>query len=301
MFDNDGKPIRFSGIYRTDFLTNLALDFLKGQRGEAPFFLTVSYLETHHQNDLDVFQPPKKYAADYRNPFVPQDLRPLPGSWPSQLGDYYGCVKGIDDAVGTLLGELKEQGLADDTIVAFLSDHGCHFKTRNSEYKRSPHDSSIHVPLIITGPGFNRSLEIRELVSQIDLAPSLLEAAGVPIPSSMQGRSVLPLLERRVEGWRNEVYIGMREFVTGRILRTPQWTYAVAAPKRPGWKAAERSETYVEYMLYDSYADPFQHTNLAGFTQMREVTARLREHLLDRIGAAGDPRPAIEPPWFPYV
>ena len=68
-------------------------------------------------------------------------------------------------------------------------------------------------------------------------------------------------------GWPNEVYIGMREFVTGRILRTPEWTYAVAAPKRPGWKAAERSDSYVEYMLYDNKADPFQHTNLAGFTR----------------------------------
>ena len=301
MFDGDGKPVQFSGQYRVDFMTDRAVRFLKEKRTEAPFFLTISYLETHHQNDLDVYQPPKKYADQYRNPFVPQDLRPLSGSWPSQLADYYRCVKGIDDAVGTLVAALKEQGILDNTIVVFTSDHGCHFKTRNTEYKRSPHESSIHIPLIIAGPGFNRSLEVSELVSQIDLAPTLLESAGVPAPSNMQGRSALPLLDRRLSEWRNEVYIGMREFMTARVLRTPQWTYAVAAPKGPGWKAVARSERYVEYMLYDLYADPFQHTNLAGTAETREVAEMLRKRLLQRIAEAGDPQPEIEPSWFPYV
>ena len=117
----------------------------------------------------------------------------------------------------------------------------------------------------------------------------------------MQGHSILPLLDRRITEWRNEVYIGMREFVTGRVLRTPQWTYAVAAPKGPGWKSVERSNRYVEYMLYDLYADPFQHTNLAGRAETREVAQMLRERLLQRIVEAGDPQPEIEPAWFPYV
>ncbi len=302
MYDGDGTALKFPDtVYRADFLTSRAVRFLKEKRGQAPFFLTVSYLETHHQNDLDTYQPPKKYADAYRNPFVPQDLRPLPGSWPSQLADYYGCVKGIDDAVGTLLTTLREEGLEDDTIVVFTSDHGCHFKTRNYEYKRSPHDSSIHIPLIISGPGFNKAIEVSELVSQINLAPSLLAACDIPIPSTMQEKSVLPLLDRRVSDWRNEVYIGMREFVTGRILRTPEWTYAVSAPKRPDWKAAAKSDSYVEYMLYDNKADPFQHTNLAGYEQTKQVSAELRQRLLARIEEAGDPRPTIDPAWFPYV
>jgi arylsulfatase A-like enzyme len=300
MFDGDGNPIRFSGMYRTDFLTSRAVRFLKQKRTREPFFLTVSYLETHHQNDEDAYIPPAKYAKAFRNPFVPQDLRPLPGSWPSQLGDYYGCVKGIDDAVGTLLATLKEEHLDKDTIVVFLSDHGCHFKTRNNEYKRSPHESSIHIPLIARGPGFNRSIEVQELVSQVDLAPTLLEAAGIAIPSGMQGKSFLSLADRRAQDWRDEVYIGMREFVTGRILRTPQWTYAASAPKRQNWKSSERSDEYVEYMLYDLYSDPFQHTNLAGRAEYREITAKLRERLLSRILQAGDPRPTIDSDWFPY-
>jgi hypothetical protein len=116
----------------------------------------------------------------------------------------------------------------------------------------------------------------------------------------MQGKSLLSLLDRQIEEWRNEVYIGMREFMTGRVLRTPEWTYAIAAPKHRGWRATERSEEYVEYMMYDLSADPFQHTNLAGRAEYKAVSEKLRERLLSRIVEAGDPKPTIEQDWFPY-
>jgi len=297
MYDGDGKPLHFAGEYRADFLTGRAVRFLKEKRQkDKPFLLVVSYLEVHHQNDTDLFVPPKKYATKFNNPWVPQDLRPLPGTWPSQLPGYYGCVAGIDDAVGTLLASLKEQGLRDNTIVVFTSDHSCHFRSRNAEYKRSPHESSIHIPLIVEGPGFNRSLEIPELVSQVDLAPTLLDAVGATVPRTMQGRSAMPLLDRKTSGWRNEVYIEISESLTGRALRTPQWTYAVAKPSR------ERMSTqYNEYMLYDRFADPFQHVNLAGRTETRDISSHLRQRLIERITEAGDPKPVIDPPFIPYV
>ena len=136
LYDGDGRPIHFENIYRTDFMTQRAQRFLKGVR--SPFFLVMSYLEVHHQNDIDAFVPPKELAGRYRNPFVPGDLRPLPGSWPSQWADYLGCVAKMDETVGTLRRTLQEQGLDKNTIVVFVSDHACHFKTRNLEYKRSP-------------------------------------------------------------------------------------------------------------------------------------------------------------------
>ena len=299
LFDAAGKPISFSGVYRDEFLTGRAVEFLR-TRAKPPFLLVMSYLNTHHQNDSDLYIPPKELAGKYRDFFVPQDLRPLPGSWPSQLSDYYGCVASIDNAVGTLAGALKQQGFLDNTIVLFTSDHGCHFKTRNTEYKRSPQESSIHVPLIVAGPRFNRSLEVPELVSQVDVTPTLLEACGAAVPQTMQGRSFLPLVEGRREGWTDEVYIHMSEFMTGRILRTPRWTYAVAAPKRPGWRGVPDADLYVEYMLYDNAADPWQHVNLAGRAETAEVSKELRARLLARIAAAGGNRPAIEPSYFPY-
>src|SRR5262249_14282980 len=150
-----------------------------------------------------------------------------------------------------------------------------------------PHESSIHIPLVIEGPGFNRGLRVPELVSQVDLAPSLLAAAGLAPPPSMQGHSVLPLLDREVDGWRNEGYFEMAEFVNGRGLRTPQYTYAVADPKRPGWQTVRSAPQYVEYILYDLAADPFQHVNLAGRATYRAVSEDLRKKLLARMLEAG--------------
>jgi hypothetical protein len=106
----------------------------------------------------------------------------------------------------------------------------------------------------------------------------------------------VPLLARKTEGWRNEVYIEISESLTGRALRTPQWTYAVASP------AVEKfSGRYNEYILYDRFADPFQHVNLAGRIETRDVSAHLRERLTARIAEAGDPKPVIAPPFIPYV
>lgn len=298
LYDNDNRPVHFRDVYRTDFMTERAGKFLKGVK--APFFLTMSYLEVHHQNDIDAFVPPKEFAGRYANAFVPQDLRPLPGSWPSQLSDYYGCVAKMDETVGTLRRLLKETGHDKDTIVIFTSDHACHFKTRNAEYKRSPHEGSIHIPLIVCGPGFNRSQIVPELVSQVDFMPTLLNAAGAAAPSTVQGHNILPLLDRKTESWRNEVYFEMSEFVTGRGLRTPQYTYAATAPKGRDWKAVPAAETYYDYMLYDNYADPFQHTNLAGRATHKQVLDDLRGRLLARITEASGAKPKLEPSLFPY-
>ncbi len=298
LYDNDGQPVRFSGQYRADFLTDRGLRFLR--TAKQPFLLVLSYLEVHHQNDTDTFDPPKEFANRYPNPFVPHDLRALPGSWPSQLSAYFACVAKMDEEVGTVRKALADNGQAANTLLVFIKDHGCHFKTRNTEYKRSPHESSIHIPLIMEGPGFNRGLRIPELVGQVDLAPTLLAAAGVPIPGSMQGHSMLPLLDRHTGDWRNELYFEMSEFVTGRGLRTPQYTYAVAAPKRAGWKPVASAEQYVEYMLYDLAADPYQQVNLAGRAEYVKVSAELRGRLLDRIREASGATPTIEACWFPY-
>ena len=92
----------------------------------------------------------------------------------------------------------------------------------------------------------------------------------------------------------------MCEFITGRGLRTPQYTYAAAVPKRADWKAANGSSHYVEYMLYDLFADPHQHVNLAGNRHTTEVSAMLRERLGERIFEAGGRRATIEPAIFPY-
>ncbi len=84
LYDNDGKPIHFSGIYRTDFMTDLAQKFLRSAK--SPFLLTVSYLEVHHQNDIDAYVPPKEYVGRYPNPWVPPDPAAAPGFLAQSVG-----------------------------------------------------------------------------------------------------------------------------------------------------------------------------------------------------------------------
>jgi hypothetical protein len=92
----------------------------------------------------------------------------------------------------------------------------------------------------------------------------------------------------------------MSEFVTGRGLRTPQYTYAVMAPKEPGWRAAPAADRYVEYMLYDLAADPYQHVNLAGRATYQKIAEELRARLLARNKEATGEDAKVEPCWFPY-
>ena len=117
----------------------------------------------------------------------------------------------------------------------------------------------------------------------------------------MQGHNFMPLVERKTEGWRNEAYFEMSEFVTGRGLRTPQYTYAAMAPKPPGWKAVNGADKYFEYMMYDNQADPYQHTNLAGRATHKDQAEKLRARLTERIFEAGGTKATVAPCEFPYV
>ena len=293
IWDRDDKPITYKDEYRVDFLTDRAERFLR-QKQEKPFFLFISQLEPHQQNDMGQPIAPKGAAARFINSTVPEDLRPFPGTWQAQLPDYYGCIEAIDQSVGRVRRILEEEHLADDTIFVFMSDHGCHFMTRNQEYKRSTHNSSLRVPLIFDGPGFRGAQQVPELVGLIDLAPTLLEAAGVPVPSSWKGHSMLPLLndpEAR-QSWPNQQLIQISESMTGRAIRTQDWTYCVA--DMTGGKEAAAT-TYTEYQFYDQRADPHELVNLAGRKEYSVKAEELRGQLKKLLAAAGEPESEILP------
>jgi arylsulfatase A-like enzyme len=306
IWNGDGDAMHFQDVYRVDYLTQRAVNFLQ-QKQEKPFLLVVSQLEPHFQNDLNAFAPPKGYRERYVNPFVPQDLKFFPGDWDEQLANYYGDIKSIDDSVGTILKTLDAQGLTDNTIFLFISDHGCHFRTRNEEYKRSPHESSIHIPLLAQGPGLNQSRMVRELVSMIDVTPTLLDAAGAQVPSSMMGRSLLPLLNDPAarKAWRQEAFIQISQSMVARALRTDRWTYCVADPSLSG--DHPYSKNYVEYQMYNLASDPHQLLNLAGRRDPPKLVHylggrvdvdaadHLRQRLLACMAEAGDPPAEIKP------
>src|SRR5208282_2879846 len=125
----------------------------------------LSFIEPHHRNRLDDYPAPVGYAARYAGRWIPPDLAALGGSSHRDLGGYLGMIRRLDEALGRLRDALRSLDAFDDTIILFTSDHGCHFKTRNSEYKRSPHESSIRIPMAFGGPGFEGGGQLPELIS----------------------------------------------------------------------------------------------------------------------------------------
>jgi arylsulfatase A-like enzyme len=294
IWDRDNNPITFQDEYRVDFLTDRAEKFLR-QKQEKPFLLMISQLEPHQQNDLGRMVGPKGSAERFIDAFVPADLRVFPGDWHKQLPDYYGACEAIDASVGRVRKILEEEGMAENTIFLFMSDHGCHFMTRNQEYKRSTHNSSLRVPLLVTGPGFESARQIQEVVGIVDITPTLLEAAGAAIPDSVQGKSFFPLLRDAGAraAWPNAELIQISESMTGRAVRTRDWTYCVADPT--GMTNEPTSTNYHEYQLYDQRNDPHELVNLAGRKQYRDKSDELRDQLKKLMVAAGEADPDIVP------
>jgi arylsulfatase A-like enzyme len=292
LYDNDGIPVRLPG-YRVDALTDAAIRYVDAHRAE-PFYLFISYLEPHFQNRTDDYPAPDGYEELYRERWLPPDLAALGGSAHQHIAGYYGMVKRLDEALGRVLDALRSLGLLDNTILLFTSDHGNHFKTRNGEYKRSCHESSIRVPTALSGPGFVGGGRLPQLVSLVDLPPTLLGAAGLPIPSQMEGHSILPLIRREPVGWPEEVFIQISESQVGRAVRTHHWKYSVVAMDKDGYKDSGANR-YSEEFLYDLKADPYELANLIGFRSHRAVAEVLRERLIHRMVQAGEDAPQIEP------
>lgn len=292
LYNNDNEPVHLPG-YRVDALTDAAIRYVDAHQQD-PFFLFVSYLEPHFQNHRDDYPAPDVYRDRYHGRWIPPDLAALGGSTHQHLGGYFGMVKRLDEALGRILDALKSLGILDNTIVVYTADHACHFKTRNAEYKRSCHESSIRIPAAISGPGFQAGGQIRELVSLVDLPPTLLDACGIPVPGIMQGRSVLPLTRGQRDDWPDDVLIQISESQVGRAVRTQRWKYSVVAPDKHGGRDPG-SDSYVEECLYDLYADPYELTNLIGMESHAEVTNVLRQRLIRRMVEIGETEPTIIP------
>lgn len=295
IYDGDGREIIFKDEYRVDFITDRAERFLR-QKQEKPFFLFVSQLEPHQQNDMqNRIIGPNGSAERFANSYVPPDLRNLPGNWQAELPDYYGACESIDHSVGRIMKILEEENLAANTIFVFLSDHGCHFMTRNQEYKRSVHNASSRIPLLFHGPGFETAQQINQMVGIIDIAPTLLAAAGVPIPPGMKGRNLLPLIhdESARTNWPNKQLLQISESMTGRAIRTREWTYCIA--EITGTTDKPAADVYQEYQMYDQRNDPHEQINLAGRKEFRKQADKLLAELKQLLAAAGEPEPGIRP------
>ncbi len=205
--------------FETEWITDRSIAYLRERaRAQQPFFLFTSYLKPHSPS-----VEPKPYFDLYDPAKIP--VKPLPPNAKEQrarakgrarrkfIDDeqmqrvmtalYYGAITHIDNELKRLFVELERLGLAGNTIVVFTSDHGNMLGDRGLWFKDFMYEGSAHVPLLMKIPG-GRKHEVKEIVENIDLAPTLLDLAGLPVPAGIQGRSCRRLLETgRQPGWKN--------------------------------------------------------------------------------------------------
>ncbi len=184
---------------------------------------------------------------------------------------YYRMLSGVDRGIGRILGLLDDLDLRDNTIIVLMGDNGYFLGERGFAGKWTMHERSIRVPLIVVDPRRNENLHGREIDAfalNIDLAPSLLDWAGLDVPSSMQGRSLRPLIAGERPAWREEVFTehlwNFDRIPRTEALRTSEWKYI-------------RYLDYPEFEeLYDLTNDPREVLNLARDPEHSTHLAELR-------------------------
>lgn len=276
-------------LYPSAFVRDRTLAWLDkhaaGSSSAQPFVLQCSFPDPHHP-----FTPPGKYWDMY----PPEDVT-LPASCvPATAGDIplkqalhdelargqrpmlgsrviavtpdearaaialnYGSISCIDDMVGSVMAKLDELGLTEDTVVLFLSDHGDFMGDHGLLFKGPLHyQSLVRMPFIWSDPSGPQGQRCQQLVSAIDIAPTILARAGLPVPHGVQGLDLNPVLRSDIEAARTEIFIeeeGHRPMPGSglpkvRTLVTTQWRLSVHA--------------YAEWgELYDLEADPGETRN----------------------------------------
>ena len=185
---------------------------------EGPFFLFIHLFDVHY-----VYNPPKPYDTMFRAG-LPEE--PTPGSAEDLEARYDGEIRWTDDTLGKIFAELKSRGLMDRSVVAVTSDHGeAFFERGHRGHRQSLHDEEVRIPLIIRyPPRIAAATRVSRLASIIDVAPTLLDLAGLPALPDAHGRSFAPLVVSTDPTWEDRPVIS--EFLDSRqvlALRTPGW------------------------------------------------------------------------------
>ena len=255
-----------------------AIKLMEEKKGE-PFFVAAGFFRPHTP-----FVAPKKYFDMYpleemRLPFAPSDDRddiptaafahncPIPHYGLDELTcrkamqAYYACVSFVDAQVGRMLDALDRLDLTDNTIVVFWSDHGYNLGEHNGIWqKRTLFEQGARAPLIIRNPmSRGNGQACRRIVEFIDIYPTLTHLAGIKTPEQIEGRSLVPLLEKPVSEWNSFAITQvlrpadnrLEAPVMGRSIRTERWRYS-------DWAEGKQGEE-----LYDHLADPLEFNNLA--------------------------------------
>ncbi len=200
------------------------------------------------------------------------------------MQDYLSCVRSVDNNVGRLLAYLDEKGLAENTVVVYTSDQGFYMGEHGWFDKRFMYEESLRTPLVMRFPkGFGQVGEVTHLVQNIDYAPTLLDLAGVAIPSSMQGLSLLPLLTHQDTAWREAIYYHYLEFPNEHGTKKH---YGIRTDR---YKLIHFYEDIDVWELFDLQTDPQEMHNLIAAPEHAERIVQLKTELAKLQAAYGEP------------
>jgi arylsulfatase A-like enzyme len=267
--------------YLTDVLARKALAFVRRSRSR-PFLLELATFAPHAPYTpaprdagslpgVRAMRSPAFNVVGRREPawlahFAPLDSQQIDSiDW--KFRRRAQAVQAVDRMIGALEAELRADGVARDTYIVFSSDNGLHMgEHRLRPGKLTAFDTDIKVPLIVTGPGVPAGRTVGELSENIDLCPSFEQLGGAPVPASVDGHSLLPLLRgRRPLGWRRAVLIEHH----GRVYHPGDPDLPLHGSGNPPSYEAIRTHgsLYVEYATgereyYDLRRDPFELDNI---------------------------------------
>jgi choline-sulfatase len=251
-----------------------------------PFLMMVSFYEPHSPFHFPVEFRGRHTAGEFSAPPVaPDDSWQIPAIFRDLTADqkqgiaaaHYTSVEFLDRNVGRVLDALKQSGLEDDTLVIYTGDHGYMLGQHGRFEKHCSYDPAIRAPLVMRFPDrIKPAGATSSLVEFIDIGPTVLEFCGVAVPATMQGKSLVPVLEQPSRKHRNEVFIEYSENEEAAV-RTERWKLVYTTGRR------ERQDGYTTgkplpgrtIRLYDLERDPEEMTNLAERPERAPVVAEL--------------------------
>ena len=301
-FNINGKSVPRQG-YMTDILTDYASDYIK-QDKDKPFFMYLSHKAVHadfypaerHKDaysDVKIDYPDSMANTEENYKGKPQWVKRQRHSWHGVdymyhdhtyfdrfIIDYNRTMLAVDDSIGRLMDTLEEQGILDDTLILFMGDNGFLHGEHGLIDKRCMYEESIRVPLLAHCPNMIKpDSKTDRIALNVDIGPTILEAAGVSTPESMQGESFLPILKGEDPEWREAM---LYEYFWEESFPQTPTVFGVRTEK---YKYMHYHGVFDLNELYDLENDPKEMNNLiddpAHFEVRKDMQKRLTKLLKD--------------------
>jgi arylsulfatase A-like enzyme len=300
----DGKEIQYNdSAYITDLLTSHSIDWLNQREKDKPFFLYLSHKAVHsplapakrHKGiyrNLKYEKPPTFWQTqndDYKQLKWPEWVKQQRYSWhgvdfmyhshndiDSMIQAYCETLMAVDESIGTVLKYLKENGLEKNTMVIYMGDNGFSWGEHGLIDKRHFYEESVKVPFLVYAPGiFNGGQRLDRMIQNIDIAPTILELAGLKKPLNMPGRSFIQLLKGDTTHWRDKIFY--EYFWEYDFPMTPT-VFGVRTEK---YKYLRYNGIWDRNELYDLEADPNEMYNLIDDPKYALTIKMLAKDLMD--------------------